>query len=147
MRSRTWLVSIAVLVTTTVALIATGRLPFVTHAWDALTPSGAGSASSQSSDGGPGVDAGAGKKTRPQAAPLSSAQLGGPLVDGKYVTACGATADMKVVVKVTVKLGRATDVDVQTDPPDTAVSRCVQDAIESKRWDASSKTDHVTVRY
>src|SRR5579863_6340145 len=75
-----------------------------------------------------------------QAAPLSSAQLGAPLVHGKFVTECGAPDDMKVVVKVTVKGGRAIAVDVTTDPPSAAVASCVEKATRSKEWDVSPKT-------
>ena len=69
-----------------------------------------------------------------QTAPLSSAQLGAPLVHGKFVSECGAPADMKVVVKVTVKKGHA-------------VAACVQRATRAKLWDVSPATQHATVTY
>jgi len=82
-----------------------------------------------------------------QTAPLSSAQLGAPLVHGKYVSECGAPDTMKVVVKVTVKNGRAVGVKVTTTPPDPAVTKCVEAAAKAKEWDISPKTQHATVTY
>jgi hypothetical protein len=54
---------------------------------------------------------------------------------------------MKVVVKATVKMGRAIDVTVRTDPPNSAVASCVERATRDMQWDVSPKTDHVTVTY
>ncbi len=82
-----------------------------------------------------------------QAAPLSSAQLGAPLVHGRFVSECGAPDDMKVVVKVTVKTGRAVAVAATTDPANAAVADCVEKAIRQMQWDASPKTQHATVTY
>jgi hypothetical protein len=97
-----------------------------------------------------GPDAGDGgspsiRKT--QSAPLSSAQLGAPLVHGKFVTDCGAPDDMKVVVKVTVKMGRAVAVAVTTDPTNSGIASCVEKATREKQWDISPKTQHATVSY
>ena len=97
-----------------------------------------------------GVDAGSSPDASPrrkQAKPLSSAQLGAPLVDGHYLAVCGAPDTMKVTVKVTVKMGKATGVDVATDPPDTQVSRCVEQFVQDQRWDISPKTGKFTIRY
>jgi hypothetical protein len=82
-----------------------------------------------------------------QAAPLSSAQLGAPLVHGKFVSDCGAPEDMKVVVKVTVKMGRAVAVTAKTDPNNPAVASCVEKATREMQWDVSPKTQHATVTY
>ncbi|HEX4447424.1 MAG TPA: hypothetical protein VH044_11835, partial [Polyangiaceae bacterium] len=82
-----------------------------------------------------------------QTAPLSSAQLGEPLVHGKYVSECGAPDDMKVVVKVTVKKGHAVAVAVTTQPPNAAIAACVQKATREKLWDVSPATQHATVTY
>ena len=84
---------------------------------------------------------------RKQTAPLSSAQLGAPLVHGKFVTDCGAPDDMKVVVKVTVKMGRAVAVDVTTDPTNAQIASCVEKATREKQWDVSPKTQRATVTY
>jgi hypothetical protein len=84
---------------------------------------------------------------RHQTAPLSSAQLGAPLVHGGWITACGAPETMKVVVKLDVKGGRAMKVDVSTDPPDPSVTACVQRAAQDLRWDVSPKVGHVAVTY
>jgi|SRR5580658_4233207 hypothetical protein len=93
-------------------------------------------------------DAGAGKAHRTsQATPLSSAQLGAPLVNGRFVSECGAPDDMKVVVKVTVKMGLANDVTVTTDPPNSTVASCVEKATRAMQWPVSSRTQHATVTY
>ncbi|MGO9835034.1 MAG: hypothetical protein ACLP1X_12540 [Polyangiaceae bacterium] len=111
---------------------------------------------SDESDASPGAsgepstaaDAGAGKVRRAaQAMPLSSAQLGAPLVNGKFVTECGAPGDMKVVVKVTIKMGLPVDVTVTTDPANGAVASCVEKATRAMQWPVSSRTQHATVTY
>jgi hypothetical protein len=84
---------------------------------------------------------------KPQAAPLSSAQLGAPLVHGQFVTACGAPETMKVKAKVTVKMGRAVAVVVKTDPPDKTIASCVEHAIRDLVWDPSKRAGTVTVSY
>jgi len=108
-------------------------------------------ASSVSPDGGtasvPSMDGGAGVRRLMQTAPLSSARLGAPLVNGKFVSDCGAPDDMKVVVKVTVKMGRPVDVTVKTDPANGAVASCVEKATREMQWDVSPKTQHATVTY
>jgi hypothetical protein len=92
-------------------------------------------------------DAGSVTARKTQTAPLSSAQLGAPLVHGRFVTECGAPDDMKVVVKVTVKMGRAVAVDVTTDPNSAQVASCVEKATREKQWDVSPKTQRATVTY
>ena len=124
-------------------MAVTGRLSLVTSAWEGLVATSA-SASASSSSGSSGD---AGPTGRPRTAPLSSAQLGAPLVHGTFVSACGAPEDMKVVLKIAVKLGRAVDVKVTTDPPDPMIAACIDKATRDLRWDASTKTDHVTVSY
>lgn len=84
---------------------------------------------------------------KPQAKPLSSAQLGAPLVHGTFVSACGAPATMKVKAKVTVKMGRAVAVNVTTDPPDPTIGACVEKAIRDLAWDRSVRAGTVTVSY
>jgi hypothetical protein len=82
-----------------------------------------------------------------QAAPLSSAQLSAPLVHGRFVSDCGAPETMKVVVKVTVKKGRAVAASATTTPPDATVGACVEKAIRAMPWDISPATQHLTVTY
>ena len=82
-----------------------------------------------------------------QTAPLSSAQLGAPLVHGKFVSDCGAPDTMKVVVKVTVKQGHAVAVAVTTDPTSAAVAACVDKATREKQWDVSPRSQQLTVTY
>jgi hypothetical protein len=133
-----------------VALWLTGKLPFAAsgvlsppfETGDAQAPRDA----QPPGDAQPAGDASA-KAVRRQAGPLSSAQLGAPLVNGAWVTACGAPDTMKVVVKLDVRQGRAVKIDVKTDPTDPVVIGCVERAASDLRWDISPKTDHVTVRY
>jgi hypothetical protein len=101
---------------------------------------------SQTIDAGTAVrDAGA--ILRRQTAPLSNAQLGAPLVHGTFVSACGAPDDMKVIMKVSVKMGRAVDVTAETHPPNPVVQSCLERKAHELQWDISPKTDHVTVTY
>ncbi len=114
----------------------------------ASSASDAFSASRTASDGPDAGDAGSAAVRRTtQAAPLSSAQLGAPLVHGRFVTECGAPDDMKVVVQVTVKMGRAVAVAATTDPSSAAVASCVEKATRAMQWDVSPKTQHATVTY
>lgn len=114
---------------------------FAATASDTLSAQRTAAAGPDAGDGGsPTV-----RKT--QSAPLSSAQLGAPLVHGKFVTECGAPDDMKVVVKVTVKKGHAVAVDVTTDPANAGIASCVEKATREKEWDISPKTQHATVTY
>jgi hypothetical protein len=134
-------VTLALVVLAALALLAqmlwlAGDLPFV--------PSSSRHGE-RDGDGGAGDSSAA--SVHHQAGPLSSAQLGVPLVRGAWVTACGAPDTMKVVVKLDVKMGRAVKVDVRTDPPDPTVSACIDHAARDLRWDVSPKTDHVTVTY
>jgi hypothetical protein len=84
---------------------------------------------------------------KPQTAPLSSAQLGAPLVHGSFVTACGAPETMKVKAKITVKMGHAVAVTVKTDPPDATITACVDHAIRALTWEPSVRSGTVTVSY
>jgi len=122
------------------------------HAWATAVASVRAASSSfdppwsQASDaGGPIRDAGV--IVRRQTAPLSSAQLGAPLVHGTFVTPCGAPDDMKVTVKVSVKMGRAVDVTAETHPPNPVVESCLERKVRELQWDVSPKTDRVTVTY
>lgn len=134
----------------------TGRLPLLTHAWGtigstvassvAALPSFVAPPPSETMDTSVPVREDAGTVLR-QTAPLSSAQLGAPLVRGAFVTACGAPEDMKVIAKVTVKMGRAVSVAVKTQPPNPAVASCIERATRDLQWDVSPKIDHVTVTY
>jgi hypothetical protein len=155
--------TVAILALVIVALgagAATGKLPLVTQTWEKVSsaiasavPSSspsvsAGSEPSSGAEVGAASAAGdAGGKPHFQPRPLSSAQLGAPLVHGTFVSACGAPDDMKVVMKVDVKMGRAVKVAVKTNPPNPTVAACIEQAARDLRWDASPKTGHVTVTY
>jgi hypothetical protein len=133
-------------------LAATERIPVLTRAWGALASRVSDWVSTlrapwlQATDASPqGGDAGV--SVRRQTGPLSSAQLGAPLVHGPFISACGATDDMKVVVTLAVKRGRATEVTVKSLPPNPVVESCVERATRDLRWDVSPHTGHVTVTY
>src|SRR5579864_262327 len=114
------LVAIGVLV----GVAATRRLPAVAQALAPIASSVAAWASStptppsapSTDDRAKPADAAAVVVHR-QTAPLSSAQLGAPLVHGTFVGPCGAPDNMKVVVNVAVKMGHATKVSVTPLPP------------------------------
>jgi hypothetical protein len=128
-----------------VALWLTGKLPFWKPPGALLADAGEAIAAS-SADAAPTADASA-RPMRRQAGPLSSAQLGAPVVSGHWFSACDAPDTMKVVVKLDVRQGRAVKVNVKTDPTDPVVIGCIERAASDLRWDISPRTDHVTVRY
>jgi hypothetical protein len=135
-------------------LAAEGKLPVFRRTVATIASSVASSVeavtspadSTQTPDPNP-VTPDAGVTIHRQAGPLSSAQLGAPLVHGTFVIACGAPDDMKVVVKAAVKMGHAVHVNVKTDPPNPTVKACIERATRDLQWDVSPKTDHVTVTY
>lgn len=126
-----------------VAVVASGRYPELADAVGSFFSPASSASFAGDIDAAP-PDASAPKR---QSAPLSSAQLGAPLVHGGFVTACGAPETMKVVAKVDVKMGRATSVNVKTDPVDPTVAACVERVIRDMQWDVSPKVGHATVTY
>jgi hypothetical protein len=143
------------LVAGAIGLAATGKLPVFKRTVATIASSVASSvsavtapddASSQGADAGPDAT-GSNVVVHRQAGPLSSAQLGAPLVHGAFVVACGAPDDMKVVVKAAVRMGHAVHVTVKTEPPNPTVASCVERATHDLRWDISPKTGRVTVTY
>lgn len=140
-----------------IAVAAGEEIPSVARTWEALAASVAPLLSSFGSrpslpsdvtltDAGP-TRGDAGAPAHRQTAPLSSAQLGAPLVRGPFVAACGASADMKVVVTLAVKQGHASEVTAKTTPPNPVVEGCVERAVRDLRWDISPTTGHLTVTY
>lgn len=140
------------------ALAATGKLPLVKSALapiaSAVAPMASalgaatwipGPGTSAPPDGGAPPDAGP-KYTR-QTTPLSSAQLGEPLVKGSFVGACGAPDNMKVTVDLSVRKGHAEKVSVQTSPPDPKIAACIEHSVRALRWDASPHVGRLTVTY
>ena len=132
-------------------LAAAGKDSALTQAWDTMVASLKEGLSSGEEATEQTVDAsapdGAVREVHRQSAPLSSAQLGAPLVHAPFIAACGAPDEMKIVAEVTVKKGRAAKVSVKSYPTDDAVDACVEKAIRDLQWDVSPKTDHVTVTY
>jgi hypothetical protein len=140
------------------ALAMTGKLPFVKQALapiaSAVAPVASaigaatwlpGPAASAPPDAGVVPDAGP-KYTR-QTAPLSSAQLGAPLVHGAFVAACGAPDNMKVTVDLSVRRGHPEKVAVTTVPPDPKIAACIEHAVRDLRWDVSPHAGRLTVTY
>jgi hypothetical protein len=78
---------------------------------------------------------------------LTNAQLAAPLRHASFITGCGAPDDMKVTVRVAVKMGRAVGVTVSTNPPSPGVSACVDRSVRGLQWPVSPKTDFVTTTY
>ena len=138
-------IAVAVFVVAAVVLVGlamTGKLPSAVQQLTTL----ASAWTASSGDAGP-VDGGADAALKPQAAGLSSAQLSAPLYHNASIATCGAPPEMRVVIKAAVKMGRAVDVQVTTDPPDPTIEVCIEQATRNLRWDPSRKTDHLTVRY
>jgi hypothetical protein len=138
------------------AAASTGRLPVlqrtlgtVASAVSSAVASAAAPLASAVADAPAVVDAGSEAAAMPhrQTAPLSSAQLGAPLVHGTFVTECGAPDTMKIVLKADVRLGRAVNVSVKTQPPNLNVASCIEQRARDMQWDVSPKMGHVTVRY
>ena len=64
-----------------------------------------------------------------------------------FITGCGAPDDMKVTVRVAVKMGRAVGVTVTTNPPSAGVAACVDRSVRGLQWPVSPKADFVTTSY
>jgi hypothetical protein len=80
-------------------------------------------------------------------ADLTNAQLSAPLAHASFVVSCGAPDDMKVSVRVAVKMGAAVGVTVSTTPPSPGVAACIDRSVRGLRWPQSPKTDFVNTSY
>jgi hypothetical protein len=78
---------------------------------------------------------------------LTNAQLAAPLRAVGFISACGAPDDMKLTVRVAVKMGKAVGVTVSTNPPSPGVAACVDRHVRGLVWPVSEKADFVTVNY
>jgi hypothetical protein len=78
---------------------------------------------------------------------LTNAQLAGPLRNASFVSGCGAPDDMKVTVRVAVRMGAPIGVTVTTNPPNGGVAACIDRSVRGLRWAANAKTDFVTTSY
>ncbi len=78
---------------------------------------------------------------------LTNAQLSGPLRNASFVPSCGAPDDMKVTVRVAMRMGVPIGVTVVTQPASGGVAACIDRAVRGLRWPASAKTDFVTTSY
>jgi|ERR1700722_16988722 hypothetical protein len=137
-----------VLAVLAVALLAGGGLAMTGHLPWATGPLTAAASAwlAPSADAGP-TDAAPDVAVKVQAKPLSSAQLTAPLYHVTFLADCGATPEMKVVLKATVKLGRAVEVHATADPRNPVIEGCIERAVSALQWDASRRTETVTVRY
>jgi hypothetical protein len=78
---------------------------------------------------------------------LTNAQLAAPLRHAQFVVTCGAPDDMKVQVRVAVRMGVPIGVTVVTTPPNGAIAACIDRSVRGIRWAANGKTDFVTTNY
>jgi hypothetical protein len=78
---------------------------------------------------------------------LTNGQLAAPLRYASFLGSCGAPGDMKVTVRVAVRMGRAVGATVTTNPANTAVAACIDRVVRNLNWAQSPKTDFVTVNY
>jgi hypothetical protein len=78
---------------------------------------------------------------------LTNAQLSAPLRHASFIGSCGAPDDMKVTVRVAVKMGRAVGVTVSTVPPNGGIAGCIDRSVRGLQWAVSPKTDFVTTNY
>jgi hypothetical protein len=146
------LVLVVVLTVGAYALLRSGRAPApiaktLHEVASSVASSAAAVASAYEPTDAPDASADASELWTRQNGPLSNTQLGAPLVHGTFVSECGAPDSMHVTIKVGVKFGRATSVDVRTTPPDKTVAACIDRAVRDKHWDVSPKPGHVTVTY
>jgi hypothetical protein len=80
-------------------------------------------------------------------ADLTNAQLSAPLQHASFIGGCGAPDNMKVQVRVAVKMGHAVGVTVTTNPPSAGVASCIDRSVRGLQWPQSAKTDFVTTNY
>jgi hypothetical protein len=78
---------------------------------------------------------------------LTNAQLSAPLRHSSFVVTCGAPDDMKVTVRVAVRMGVPIGVTVATQPSSGGIAACIDRSVRGLRWPASAKTDFVTTSY
>jgi hypothetical protein len=78
---------------------------------------------------------------------LTNAQLSAPLAHSSFVVSCGTPDDMKVTVRVAVKMGVPIGVTVATSPPNGGIAACIDRSVRGLRWPAHPKTDFVTTTY
>jgi hypothetical protein len=78
---------------------------------------------------------------------LSDAQLAGPMRNAAFISGCGAPDNMKVTVRVAVKMGRAVGVTVYTNPANQQVAACVDRHVRGLGWPANPKMDSFTTTY
>ncbi len=76
---------------------------------------------------------------------LTNAQLSGPLRNGTFVGECGASDNMKVTVKVAIKMGRPVGVSIYASDPD--VAGCIDRYVRTFSWPSSPKMDSLTTTY
>lgn len=79
---------------------------------------------------------------------LTDDQLAAPMtIVASALPKCGTPDDMKVTVKVAIKLGKAIGVSVTTEPANPGVVSCVDRMVRKLQWPSSSKLDSFITRY
>ncbi len=78
---------------------------------------------------------------------LTNAQLSAPLRHSAFVVSCGTPDDMKVTVRVAVRMGVPIGVTVVTQPTSGGIAACIDRSVRGLRWPQSAKTDFVTTQY
>jgi hypothetical protein len=78
---------------------------------------------------------------------LTKAQLAAPLSNAALLSSCGAPDEMKITVRVAVRMGRAVGVTVTTAPRSSVIASCIDLAVRNLRWESSPNTDFVTTTY
>ena len=76
---------------------------------------------------------------------LTNAQLSGPMRNGTFASECGAPDNMKVTVKVAIKMGRPVGVSVYAPDPD--VAGCIDRYVRTFSWPSNPKMDSFTTTY
>ena len=79
---------------------------------------------------------------------LTNEQLTAPMTSvASSLQGCGVPDDMKVTIRVAVKLGKAVGVTVTTDPFDAAVASCVDRLVRKLTWPSNLKLDSFTTQF
>lgn len=78
---------------------------------------------------------------------LTQEELGRPLQNAAFLSACGAPDSMHVTVKAVVQNSHAIGVTVITSPPSAGVASCVDHAVRGLYWPPSPNMDSVITNY
>jgi hypothetical protein len=76
---------------------------------------------------------------------LTDAQLSAPMAN--VLSGCNVPNDMKVTIRVAVRLGHAVGVTVVTDPHSGSYVSCLDRAVRKLRWPSSPRLDTLTTSF